>query len=324
MQKYQSYREYAAGVSLLRTEHYYSKIAAVRRKRIFVHALLLLLAVGCVFAALHIKQAADDMADSLPAIRDSVDLQPLYALPASETVPHVTYVAPETEYAETGETTETLPADAEAPSPGDSGEQVYSSLVPESDAVSDEWFNDAVFIGDSRIVGLSMHSGLKSTWYAQVGLHISNLDKKAFIPSDGDDITVMDALKKNSDFKKVYVSVGLNELGWSSVSMFGSIYAGAIDNIRAILPDAKIYVINIIPLTASSSAVTYDGNPRVREYNDILRGLCDEKGIFYLDLYSAFADENGNLPDEFSADGVHLTKNGYIKWADYLRTHTGE
>ena len=42
----------------------------------------------------------------------------------------------------------------------------------------------------------------------------------------------------------------------------------------------------------------------------------------YVNVYEAFADETGSLPEEDSRDGVHLHKESCQRWLEYLKTHT--
>jgi len=49
---------------------------------------------------------------------------------------------------------------------------------------------------------------------------------------------------------------------------------------------------------------------------------AQEKRVVFLDLYTAFADENGSLPAGASRDGVHLKKEYCQQWLAYLQTHT--
>ena len=53
-----------------------------------------------------------------------------------------------------------------------SNEYDFSSPVPASDPVEDKWFEDALFIGDSRTVGMMNYSGVKAYYYCKVGLNI--------------------------------------------------------------------------------------------------------------------------------------------------------
>ena len=64
------------------------------------------------------------------------------------------------------------------------------------------------------------------------------------------------------------------------------------------------------------------GNRKIAEYNERLYKLCEEKGLYYINLSEIFADENGNLSITDSGDGIHLGVASSRAWADYLRTHT--
>jgi lysophospholipase L1-like esterase len=54
----------------------------------------------------------------------------------------------------------------------------------------------------------------------------------------------------------------------------------------------------------------------MRRLNDMIRAHASEKGIILADLFSALADEEGNLRKEFSDDGAHLTVEGYRRVAE--------
>ena len=57
-------------------------------------------------------------------------------------------------------------------------------------------------------------------------------------------------------------------------------------------------------------------------YNDLIKKAAQEKQVAYLDLYSEFVNENGELPAEASKDGVHLRSDWCKQWLAYLQTHT--
>ena len=67
--------------------------------------------------------------------------------------------------------------------------------------VEDDYFSDAVFIGDSRTVGMFEYGGLEevSTFYASKGLTIYKLFDSAVAPSPEGKITVEEALQKCLD-----------------------------------------------------------------------------------------------------------------------------
>ena len=66
----------------------------------------------------------------------------------------------------------------------------------------------------------------------------------------------------------------------------------------------------------------YVNNDRVAAYNAIYPQLATEHQVALLDVASALSDENGILPADATADGVHFTKAWYQKWLAYLMNHT--
>ena len=70
----------------------------------------------------------------------------------------------------------------------------------------------------------------------------------------------------------------------------------------------------------SDSDPTFN-NPRVEEFNTILRELAEEKEAYYLDLADGLSDETGALPEGEAYDGIHLSVDYCEKWLDYLKNH---
>lgn len=63
----------------------------------------------------------------------------------------------------------------------------------------------------------------------------------------------------------------------------------------------------------------YDKEEHIKNINAGLKKLAAAEGADFIDLYSTFVDEDGNLPQKLTFDGVHLTKDGHDKWAKLLR-----
>lgn len=213
-----------------------------------------------------------------------------------------------------------LPAEAN----NDPGREYdFSAPVPESPPVEDSYFNDAVFIGDSRTEGLILNTGLSNaTAYVYKGLMVDTVFTKPVVNKDGQKLSVMDALK-STKFSKVYIMLGINETGWAYSQIFQSKYGDIIDHIREINPDAVIYVQGIMPVSNKvSSTHSYITNTKINEYNLLLRELAEEKQVYYIDTENAVASEDGSLPADAAADGIHLVKDYCEKWLDYLKTHS--
>jgi hypothetical protein len=188
-------------------------------------------------------------------------------------------------------------------------------------AVGDEYFADACFIGDSRTQGLMMYSAPKTaTFYAIKGMTVASFfNDKAF---EKKTLTAEQVLKKKK-YKKVYIMLGLNELGWQHSSSFIKRYGELVDSVKSSQPDAKIFIQSILPVSAKKSASHQSfNNPRILQYNKLIYDMCVEKKVVYLNVFEAVQDKDGNLPEEATTDGIHMNREYCDKWMAYLRTHT--
>lgn len=199
----------------------------------------------------------------------------------------------------------------------------YNSIVPESESVTDDYFNDAVFIGDSRTEGFILYNGLSNvTSLTAKGLMVDTAFTRPAINMNGEKLTVMKALSKIK-FNKVYIMLGINELGWAYSDIFIKKYAEIVDYIKEINSEAQIYVQSILPVSyeKSSSDKIYNNN-NINNYNKLILEMTKDKQVYYLDVAEAIKDDGGNLPVDASLDGIHLKKEYCQKWYDYLKTHT--
>ena len=201
----------------------------------------------------------------------------------------------------------------------------FSQPVPQSEPVGTEYFSDAAFVGDSRTDGFYLFSGVGGgDNLTATGLSVFTLSTKQAIKTEYGTLTVLDALERKS-YGKVYLSLGVNELGYHNNDAFYAAYCAAIDAIRTRQPDAVIYVQTLIPLNEgrikASGGASYLTNEKLIVYNEIIRRVAREKQVPLLDLYSVFVVD-GQLPEDFSRDGVHLTAAYYPIQLDYFKTHT--
>ncbi|MEG2119303.1 MAG: GDSL-type esterase/lipase family protein [Pseudoflavonifractor sp.] len=224
------------------------------------------------------------------------------------------------------------PTPTPAPTPTPVSVLAYDFSIPVSGGtpVSDDWFSDAVFIGDSRTDGLKLYGGIQgATFIEHTGITVfdaGNPDKKV-IKRDGKKYTVLEALALGQ-YKKVYLMLGVNELGYYDDPKFHDTYAALVDTIRSIQPLAVIYLLNLIPINPAKAKANnqpaYVTNEKIATYNGIISDIAKEKNAILVDVAAALVDESGILPREGTTDGVHFTKDYYKKWYEYLKTHTAD
>ena len=203
----------------------------------------------------------------------------------------------------------------------------FTQPVPESEEVEMDYFADALFIGDSRTDGLRLYSGIQGAdFYCYKGLTIFEVDERKIVELDGNSYSVVEALEKGPQYAKIYISLGVNELGYYNDDAYHQAFSEFLDTVKTLQPDAIIYLENLVPVNPQKCAEYkqpyYVNNDRVAAYNAIYPQLATEHQVALLDVASALSDENGILPADATADGVHFTKAWYQKWLAYLMNHT--
>ena len=207
----------------------------------------------------------------------------------------------------------------------------YSQSVPAGDAAdADAWFQDAVFIGDSRTDGFHLYSGVKGgTYLVHTGLTVFEVIGHEPVLGTGENkYSVLSALG-NKQYGKVYIALGVNELGWFDADAYSEAMGKLVDKIRALQPDAVLYIQAIVPVNSevckSKGQPYYVTNENISNYNEALAQLCEEKEVWLVNIAEALVDpETGELPADMTHDGVHFKKAGYQAWLEYLLCHTGQ
>ena len=221
----------------------------------------------------------------------------------------------------------------------DKEETDFDPLVPESEPVSADWFQDAAFVGDSVSVMLEMYnsgSGRLGSPACFCAVSLSQQNAMAYAAGDerlpeypkgsGQHPRVEDGVAA-SGANKVYVMLGMNCIA-GGVDRACQALVTLIDEILAKSPQAAILVESVTPMTASSPRA--DGslnNETIGAFNARMMEICRERGWYFVNVAEAVSDENGFLRDEYSGDqamGIHFNYNGGEVWTDYLLTHVPE
>jgi len=200
---------------------------------------------------------------------------------------------------------------------GDAG--VVRAASFEFSAVDESYFDDAVFIGDSRTVGLRDYTDLSdhADFFCETSLSIYEVMEEDFEGMG----TVEDALKEK-DYGKIYLMVGINELGRGTTENFIGKYTEVVDWLHGLEPDAKIFVQGIMRVTGKkNSSDDIFNNNNINARNNAIATLADNKRIFYIDVNEVVCDEEGNLNSEYTHDQIHLLGAYNDLWKQFLLAH---
>ena len=263
----------------------------------------------------------------LPALGRSTQQTAGVPSPApSDAMPQVSPEMPDVSPVEPTETPAPTPVPTPTPAPTPSVSPTASEANREVDM---SYFSDALFIGDSRTEGLQLYSGIEgATFFCYKGITIFDVmaeDPKKVVTLDGNKYSVVGALEHTAgQFGKVYISLGVNELGYYDDQGYHDKFCALIDEVRRTQPDAVIYLQNVVtvnPELCAKNWPSYVNNEKVNTYNEILDQVAEEKEVVLLDLHSALGTSDGILAKENTSDGVHFNKAWYQEWLRYLMKH---
>ncbi len=221
-----------------------------------------------------------------------------------------------------GPVLDTLPSDSGTTSEPQESEPVDEPSEPTYVTTYDKsFFKDDLFIGDSIGTGLYLYNKLEME---NVAASVGYTPYKAYSePIDLADGSYRTALEYAAERKPKRIFIMLGSNGLVSASAMEDSYRTLIDKLQEACPKAKIYCISVTPVTSDSSAAASSGitNDMVRDFNAFIKGMCDDYGIMYLDVYTVVLDENGYFSHDFAeADGLHFKGDTYNVMLGYIQS----
>lgn len=180
-------------------------------------------------------------------------------------------------------------------------------------------FDNTLFIGDSRTEGFMLYSGVNNAnYFCGKGLTVDKMVEGKELKIKGENVSVHEVLDKKQ-YDRVYISAGLNELGWYSIDTFRDNYGKLIQLVKEKQPDAQILLQAVLPVTVQvSDNSSKNNNAQIYWYNVNIKELSEIYEVGYVNAASAVVDSSGYLNPEGTWDGIHMKKELCEKWAVYL------
>lgn len=186
------------------------------------------------------------------------------------------------------------------------------------------YFDDALFIGDSRTAGLREY-GLfdNSDFFATPGLSIYAIPKTKVTVHEWEDVK-LEELLANKSYGKIYLMLGMNELGYNFEQTVER-YRAFVEELQEKQPQAKLYLCANLHVTiVRTENDDIFNNANINKMNEEIRNLAQEKELPYLDVNILFDDENGNLNEEYTSDDSHVLGKYYEDWCKWLAENISE
>lgn len=218
-------------------------------------------------------------------------------------------------------------------------ESTVDNSGAESNTVSDEYFDNSVFIGDSISYGLELYvSGKraegenvlgKATFLTSGSLSYANslwdVSDQSVHPTYMGEKMKLETVVGMLQPDKIYILLGTNDVALYGVDATINNADLEISRLLEASPNSKIIIQSVTPKYISEATSNDLDNGDIDQLNEALKAFAQEKGYVYLDIAQQFKDENGCLGEEYCSDkdnmGIHFTSKAYDMWIEYLYTH---
>ena len=187
---------------------------------------------------------------------------------------------------------------------------------------SDISMDDALFIGDSRTVGIMEYAGIDGAdYFCTVGMSVYNINKKPVSVPNVGKVTLTELLNSKR-YGKIYIMLGINEVGYEFSSTVEK-YSELIEFVKGKQSDAVIFIqANLHVSKSRSDSDKVVNNTAINGLNAELAKLADGKSKFYLDANILFDDKTGALSSDKSEDSTHLYAKYYSEWGKWIIRQT--
>ncbi len=184
-----------------------------------------------------------------------------------------------------------------------------------------DYYENCLFIGDSRIGGLGTYSGWNKAFFAyKNGTSVYNIMEANLSVINGMNATLPELLEIGP-YKLIFLMLGINEIGMDT-NDYGQRFGEILATIREYQPDTPIVIIgNTFVTKERDNSDNVTNNANINDKNVAIACYANGEDIFYFDVNPALVDEEGYLQSDITRDGVHITAQHYHLWVDWMNEH---
>lgn len=142
-------------------------------------------------------------------------------------------------------------------------------------------------------------------------------------------MAALDVCVFNLEPRKIFINIGTNDLSDPSISVNQMIrnYQWILEQIRQKLPKAELYLMAYYPVNYDAASeemkpcLKIRSNEKIRQANRAVEKLAERCHGRYIDVNAPLTDSRGNLKAEFTIEGMHINRDGYLAVLDEVLSY---
>ncbi|MDL2254212.1 GDSL-type esterase/lipase family protein, partial [Ruminococcaceae bacterium OttesenSCG-928-I18] len=206
-------------------------------------------------------------------------------------------------------------------------ERLQGTILEETEDAGEEYVEETLFLGDSNTVRLTEFSSITGVTLQNgigvVGEGIQGaVSNRNIIFSGLNNVTMAQSVAIVQP-RRVVITFGTNNAGYTPTDDFIEFYETFIDDIRDSYRYADIIIASVPPISQNHT----NGNLSMTEidkYNLALADLAKEEDCKFLNWSEVLRDEETGYAaaGTMEGDGIHITRKAAERMIDYFRTHS--
>ena len=198
------------------------------------------------------------------------------------------------------------------------------TYLTKTDPVSNTYFNDTIFLGDSLTYGLQTSHIPSDKVLALIGRGVYDiLDLEKKLLEGKQTAKIIDWLAQTKP-KKLYINLGTNGIDFLSNEKHMDYYQKMLNRIVAVCPTTKIILVGISPWGEKQGGTANDNgiNKKINHFNTMLLEMARSRGMLYVNACEALMNGRGALVSTYDAgDGKHWNNAAQTAYMNFIKTH---
>lgn len=131
---------------------------------------------------------------------------------------------------------------------------------------------------------------------------------------------------------RIFINIGTNDLSDPQITIEQMItnYDGILTAIEEHLPGVELYLMAYYPINYEAATeemkpgLLIRTNEKIAKANDAVRSLAEDHHAKYIDINRNLKDEKGRLKAEYTIEGMHINREGYLAVLDDVMRYVKE
>ena len=120
---------------------------------------------------------------------------------------------------------------------------------------------------------------------------------------------------------KLFLLIGTNDIGQDVLpAPIARNIREIVSRVQAKSPETRIYLQAVFPTRHFASRP----NTLIQELNAEIKAVAEELHCTFIDLYPLLLDAEGELAEEYTLDGLHLSEAAVSRWMEYIVPYLDE